>query len=172
MLPEALGQRAPAPSGARSSTIATRRSQRATDSKPLASTCLAHGGPSAISLLEELTDYSCSLGLNDTRLVAGWSAAHWQELFRQNVSMAVQRGNAAQLIVASNRRCHNRGYWSNDASTWYVDDEPPVQAPRPPPADPLEAVRLRHSTRAANAQRASQVVRSRLNQWLAPARRT
>jgi hypothetical protein len=59
-------------------------------------------GPSAISLLEELTDYSCSLGLNDTWLVAGWSAAHWQELFRQNVSMAVQRGNATQLIVASN----------------------------------------------------------------------
>jgi hypothetical protein len=28
-------------------------------------------GPSAVSLLEELTDYSCSLSLNDTRLVAG-----------------------------------------------------------------------------------------------------
>ena len=42
--PEALGRRAPVPSGARSNTIASKRSWLDTDSKPLASTCLAHGG--------------------------------------------------------------------------------------------------------------------------------
>ena len=34
-------------------------------------------GPAATAFIEELTEYSRSLGRNDTRPQAGWSAAHW-----------------------------------------------------------------------------------------------
>jgi hypothetical protein len=37
----------------------------------------------------ELTGDSRSPGLNGARLAAGWPTAHWQGLFRQNVSVAV-----------------------------------------------------------------------------------
>jgi hypothetical protein len=38
----------------------------------------------------DLTGDCCSLGLNGARLAAGWSAAHWQGLSRQNVLLAWQ----------------------------------------------------------------------------------
>jgi hypothetical protein len=118
-------------------------------------------GPSAISLLNELTDYSCSLGLNDTRLAAGWSASHWQEVFRQYVSVGVQRGNAQLLMDASFRRRRNRGYWSEDASIWYTEDDPDEDhgVPVPPRSAPLEGIRLQHVARANALRLESQSTR-------------
>ena len=77
---------------------------------------------SATRFIEELTEHSRSLGRNDTRSAAGWSAAHWQELARQYLSVALQRGNVWLLTANARRRARDRQHRDPDPTAWY--DEP------------------------------------------------
>ena len=57
-------------------------------------------GPVATRFLEELTEHSRSLGLNDTRSQAGWSAAHWQEVGQRPDVEQVRRARTERFARA------------------------------------------------------------------------
>jgi hypothetical protein len=121
-------------------------------------------GPSAVQLLNELTEHSLSLGANDTRLVAGWSAPHWQELVRQRVSVALQRGNVLLLKLAAERRRHRA---AAHPESWYMGDDDAPDRPTVSVAN-LEGTRLLHADRAQAAQRASVALSQRIEVWRPP----
>ena len=105
-------------------------------------------GTAAIELLSELTEHSRSLGANDTRLVGGWSAPHWQELARQNVSIACQRGNVWLLTSAAARR-RQRSQVQTDVDLWHGDDDDsPDGGDVAARSAPVEGARLVHMDRA------------------------
>ena len=61
-------------------------------------------GAEATSCLAEWSAYATEAGRVDTRVSQGWSAAHWQDMTRQWVSVALQRENARLILNAAARR--------------------------------------------------------------------
>ena len=59
----------------------------------------------------DLTGDCCSLGLNGARLAAGWSAAHWQGLSRQNVLVAVAMLEPALPVAVTAERGRSFVFW-------------------------------------------------------------
>ena len=111
-------------------------------------------GSSATALLSRWTQHAEVEGTVDTRHITGWSAPHWQELARQWVSVAMQRGNASLIRQAAQRRRHPIVARRTDGEFYDGDDgrepiitDPPRHPERRPPLRPQRIAHAEHTRR-------------------------